>query len=64
MCLSTAYLNRKEESLIAARFVDSIKVEGGKVIMTDVMGAVTEIEGTISFVDLTGGSVIIATDNN
>jgi len=64
MCLSTAYLNRKEESLIAAKFVDSIKVEGGKVIMTDVMGAVTEIEGTISFVDLTGGSVIIATDNN
>ena len=64
MCLSTAYLNRKEESLIAAKFVDSIKVEDGKVIMTDVMGAVTEIEGTISFVDLTGGSVIISTDAN
>ena len=64
MCLSTAYLNKKDESLIAARFVDSIKVEGGKVIMTDVMGAVTEIEGTISYVDLTGGSVIIATEAN
>ena len=64
MCLSTAYLNKKEESMIAARYVDSIKVEGGKVILTDVMGAVTEIDGTISYVDLTGGSVIIATDVN
>ena len=64
MCLSTAYLNKQEESMIAARYVDSIRVEGGKVKMTDVMGAVTEIEGTVSFVDLTGGVVIIATDNN
>ena len=64
MCLSTAYLNKKEEALIAARYVDSIKVEGGKVILTDVMGAVTEIEGSIDYVDLTGGSVIIATDAN
>ncbi len=64
MCLSTAYLNKKEESMIAARYVDSIRVEGGKVILTDVMGAVTEIDGTISYVDLTGGSVIIATDVN
>lgn len=50
--------------MIAARYVDSIRVEGGKVILTDVMGAVTEIDGTISYVDLTGGSVIIATDVN
>ena len=64
MCLSTAYLNRKEEDLIAAKFVDSIEVRGGKVLLTDVMGAVTEIEGTISYVDLTGGSVIISTENN
>ena len=64
MCLSTAYLNKKEETLIAARYVDSIQVQGGKVIMTDVMGAVTEIEGSISYVDLTGGAVIISTENN
>jgi len=64
MCLSTAYLNRKEESLIAARYVDSIEVQGGKVIMKDVLGSVTEIEGRISYVDLTGGAVIISTDNN
>ena len=64
MCLSTAYLNKKEESLIAARFVDSISVKDGKVVLTDVMGVVTEIDGSISYVDLTGGSVIISTQTN
>ena len=62
MCLSTVYLNKKEEDLIAARYVDSIKVLGNKIILTDVMGSETEIEGRISYVDLTGGSVIIASD--
>ena len=62
MCLSTVYLNKKEEDLIAARYVDSIKVLGNRIVLTDVMGAETEIEGRISYVDLTGGSVIIASD--
>lgn len=64
MCLSTVYMNKKEEDLIAARYVDSIKVEGDKVILTDVMGAVTEITGQLSYVDLTGGSVIITSESN
>ena len=57
-------MNKKEEDLIAARYVDSIKVEGDKVILTDVMGAVTEITGQLSYVDLTGGSVIITSESN
>jgi predicted RNA-binding protein len=64
MCLSTAYLGVREDDKIAARYVDSITVKDGKVILTDVMGAVTEIEGTISYVDLTGGAVIIQTESN
>lgn len=61
MCLSTAYLNHKDEDKVAARYVANIDVSGDKITLTDVMGFTTEIEGTISSVDLTGGTVIIAT---
>ncbi len=62
MCLSTAYLNSRDEDRIAARYVQSIEVSGNHITLTDVLGAKTEIDGTISYVDLTGGSVIISTE--
>ena len=61
MCLSTAYFNEKDEDKVAARYVSSIDVQGDKIILTDVMGFTTEIQGVISSVDLTGGTVVIAT---
>ena len=61
MCLSTAYLNHKDEDKIAARYVANIEVVGGKIILTDVMGFTTEVEGSILSVDLTGATVVIAT---
>lgn len=62
MCLSTAYLNKMEEDKIAARYVANITVEGRHITLRDIMGITTEIEGTIASVDLTGGTVVIATD--
>ncbi|MBR3545059.1 MAG: CooT family nickel-binding protein [Oscillospiraceae bacterium] len=62
MCLSTAYLNHKDEDKIAARYVANIEVNGNKIILTDVMGFTTEVEGSILSVDLTGATVVIATD--
>ena len=62
MCLSTAYLNKKEEDKVAARYVAKVEVESGKVRLTDIMGTETVIEGEVSFVDLTGGTVVIKTD--
>ena len=61
MCLSTAYLNQKDEDKVAARYVAGIEVNGNKITLTDVMGFTTEIEGVIASVDLTGGTVVIAT---
>ena len=61
MCLSTAYLNHKDDDKVAARYVSSVRVEGSKVILTDIMGIETEIEGTLTYIDLTGGTVIVAT---
>lgn len=62
MCLSTAYLNEKQEDKIAASYVSHIKVEGETVILTDVVGFRTEIKGRLLEIDLTGGTVIIQTE--
>ena len=61
MCLSTAYYDSKDESNVAARYVTKVEVDGDQVVLTDVMGFETRIEGKVSFVDLTGGTVVIAT---
>jgi predicted RNA-binding protein len=59
MCLSTAYKNSKDEDAVIARYVSRIDVKDASVVLTDVMGTETEVPGTLSFVDLTGGTVII-----
>ncbi len=61
MCLSTAYLNKKDDDCIAARYVAEIHADGEDVRLTDVMGDETVIKGKLVFADLTGGTVIIAT---
>ena len=59
MCLSTAYKNNKDEDAVIARYVSKIDVKDSSVILTDVMGTETQVPGTLSFIDLTGGTVII-----
>ena len=61
MCLSTVYKNEKTEDAVAARYVASVEVRGKEVVLTDIIGAETVIEGSLRFVDLTGGTVIIQT---
>ena len=60
MCLSTIYRDEKQDENILCRFVESIQVDGGKLIFTDVMGAVTEISGRLVRADLSAGTVIVA----
>lgn len=62
MCLSTAYLNHKDEDKVVARYVAEIRTGDGSVTLVDVMGQELTVEGRISWVDLTGGTVIIETD--
>ena len=62
MCLSTAYKNEKSDDTILATYVAQINVEPGKVLLSDIIGRVTEIAGTISFIDLEGGTVVIKAD--
>ena len=57
MCLSTAYLNKKDKEHVAAEYVAKIHTVGKKITLTDVMGFDTELDGEISFVDLNGGVI-------
>lgn len=62
MCLSTAYLNKKEDELVAARYVAAVRIDGESVILTDVIGSETVVEGSLEYIDLTEGYVIIRTE--
>ena len=39
-----------------------VKVQPGKVMLYDVIGRETEVAGTLSYIDLEGGTVIINAD--
>ena len=62
MCLSTVYRNEMVDNNIVARYVSEIKIKGDQIELVDVMGTGTNIRGWISFVDLTGGKVVISSD--
>jgi predicted RNA-binding protein len=60
MCLSTVYRNEKADSNVLCQYVAHIAIEGDKIILTDVLGAKTEIVGKLLTADLTAGTVIVA----
>jgi predicted RNA-binding protein len=59
MCLATAYLKKGEESGILARNISNIRIDGGSVVLTDIMGAEIVVEGRLKSADLVNGVVEI-----
>ena len=57
MCLATVYKNTQDTEEVVLKNVSKIYVEGTQVRLVDIMGAEVVVEGTISFVDLTGSVV-------
>ena len=57
MCLATVYKNTQDTEEVVLKNVSKIYVEGSQVRLVDIMGAEVVVEGTISFVDLTGSVV-------
>ena len=55
MCLATVYKNTQDTEEVVLKNVSKIYVEGSRLV--DIMGAEVVVEGTISFVDLTGSVV-------
>lgn len=63
MCLSAAYTVRQETETLVCKFVSQIEVKDGVVVLTDVMGATTEIPGELFAVDLINNAVKIRVEN-
>ena len=60
MCLATVY--KESDDTVICRNVSKILVEGEKVIIRDIMGEETSIEGNILMVDLANSIVKLQCD--
>ena len=60
MCLATVY--KESDDTVICRNVSKILVEGEKVIIRDIMGEETSIEGQILMVDLANSIVKLQCD--
>ena len=59
MCLSTVYKADGSERTQLAEYVSSVKSEGDKITLTDIMGIETVVFGTLKSVDLVANQIII-----
>ena len=59
MCLSTVYRGAKTPENIVMNNVQSIEVQDGQVLLTDLMERQMVIVGSLVSVDLVGGSAVV-----
>ncbi len=59
MCLSTVYKADGSERVKLAEYVSSVRSEGDKITLTDIMGAETVIFGAMKSVDLGKNEILI-----
>lgn len=59
MCLSTVYKDEINDANLLAKNVADIKVDGGRIIFTDLMGIRTVFDGSLEKVDLMDNYVIV-----
>ena len=59
MCLSNVYRGEVKDENLLARNIADVRVEGGRVILTDLMGVRKEIDATIQKVDLMENYIVI-----
>ncbi len=52
MCLSSVYVREQDKRELLAKNVATVRVRDGKLVFTDIMGAVTEADAEIETVDL------------
>ena len=59
MCLSTVYKGTKEPSNVIMSNVQSIELQEGQILLTDLMERQTVVVGKLISVDLVGGVAIV-----
>ncbi len=57
MCLATAMVNKSGKETVLAKNISTIRVEGGSVVMTDILGEEYVVEGSLISADLVNGVV-------
>ena len=60
MCLATVYGKRNDTESVILKNASRIEVEGRKIVIRDIIGMETVVEGEILMVDLAGAVVKIA----
>lgn len=60
MCLATAFTNKKGVETVVAEYVAKVEFREGKVILTDILGEQTVIDGVLKNVDLSKNTVEIS----
>ena len=61
MCLSTAYKNEKKPENAIASNIMMVDVDGDQVILVDLFGIKTVVEGSLKRASLTDGYIILST---
>ena len=59
MCLSNVYRNDASADNLLYRNVADVRVDGNRIMLTDLMGIRSEIEGSIVKVDLMDNYIVI-----
>ena len=59
MCLSTVYKADGSENVKLAEYVSSVRAEGDKITLTDIMGLETVVFGAMKSVDLVKNEIVI-----
>ena len=59
MCLSNVYKGEVNDDNLLARNVADVRVQGDKVILTDLMGIRQEIDASIQKIDLMDNYIVI-----
>ena len=52
MCLSTVYVRDRDKKEQVAKNVAAVRTEGGRLLLTDIMGVTTELDAEIEIIDL------------
>ena len=59
MCLSTVYKADGSERVKLAEYVSSVRSEGDRITLTDIMGAETVVFGAMKSVDLVKNEIVV-----
>lgn len=59
MCLATAFTNKEGVETVIAQYVARVEFREGNVILTDILGQETVVEGILKNIDLSKNTVEI-----